>query len=90
MITPIKTKVLVIPDGKITETKSGIYTGAYSVEGSLRRGTVYSVGNKVRELVKGDRVCFQVYSGNILKDDKGTELFLLEEAEIIGKLEENL
>ena len=87
MIQPIKTKVLVECDGKKTETASGLYTGNYSVEGEMRRGTVKAVGSSVRSLKEGDRVLFQVFVGSIVKYD-GQEYYLLETEEVLAILEE--
>ena len=88
MLKPIKLKVLIEPDGKRTETASGLYTGAYSTEGALRRGTVVSVGDKVTDVKEGDRVCWSVESGNIVKyEDK--EYVLMYITEIIGFINED-
>jgi co-chaperonin GroES (HSP10) len=58
----------------------------YSLEGSLRRGTVVSVGDQVREVKEGDRVCWTVEFGNPVKHGE-EEYHLLYETEIIGKLD---
>lgn len=85
MLKPIKTKVLIKPDGKKTVTASGIFTGAYSLEKGLRRGTVVAIGDKVRDIKEGDRVCWSVESGNLVEID-GTEHALMHETEVIGHL----
>lgn len=85
MLTPIKLKVLILPDGKKTETASGIYTGALSVEGATRRGTVVSVGSQVKELKEGMRVFYLVQSGHTPTYD-GVEYALMFETEVLGIL----
>lgn len=87
MLQPLKDKVLIDPEGKKTETESGLYTGAYSVEGSLRRGTVLAIGDRVREVKVGDKVAYEVFVGSIIKRD-GKEYALIHEAEIIGIINE--
>jgi len=86
MFEPLNSKVLVDSDGKKNETASGIYTGKYSIEGEMRRGTVMAVGPKVQELKEGDRVLFQVFLGSIIRHED-QEYFLLNEGEIVAKLE---
>lgn len=88
MLKPLKSKVLIKPDPKKTETASGLFTGAYSVEGGLRRGTVISIGNGVKDLKVNDRVCFIVSTGNVINVDE-QEHFLMYETEVIGWIEEN-
>lgn len=80
---PLKNNVLILPEEKKTETSSGIYTGAYSLEGSLRRGTVVAVGDNVKELKEGDYVCFQVFVGRALEVEGVRHMLVLEE-EVIG------
>ncbi len=88
MIEPLKRTVFILSDGKQTELASGIYTGAYSIEGSFRKGTVKAVGKLVRELKVGDRVGWDVSLENYI-DHEGVRYVRLTEEQILVKLEEN-
>jgi co-chaperonin GroES (HSP10) len=86
MIEVLKLNILIKPDGKKKVTDSGLIMANYSLEGGLRRGTVVSVGDKVRDVKVGDRVAYPVEEGKLVKyDDK--EYYLMFETQIYGILE---
>lgn len=86
MIEPLYQKVVIKQDEKPTQTESGIFIN-HNLEGSFRRGEVKSIGSKVRDVKVGDRVIYQVFSGNpVVIDDE--DFIIMYEAEIVG-IEEN-
>jgi len=87
MLTPLKNKVLIDPDGKITETESGLSTGLYSLELALRRGTVVSVGSGTRDVKVGDRVCWTVEQENDIEHNNN-KYILIDELQIAGIINE--
>lgn len=87
-LKPLHNNVIVDPEEKKTETSSGIYTGAYSTEVGLRRGTIVAVGDKVKELKEGDKICFLVVSGNIATFE-GERYLRMSEDEVVGFINED-
>ena len=87
MLEPIKFKVLILPDGKKTETESGLYTGVFSVEGATRRGTVVAVGNSVKEVKPNDRVIWDVSIENFVEHE-GVRYVNILESQIFGKIDD--
>lgn len=87
-IQAIKYKVIIKPDEKQTETESGLYLGDTNLEGALRRGTIISCGNLVRDGLKaGDKVCFLVGSG-IAVEFEGEKYINMYDTEVVAKVEE--
>ncbi len=88
MIKPLKQNVIVAPIERSYETESGLYTGNYNPEHSIRKGTVVSVGDEVKELHVGDKVIYQSFTGNPLTfEDK--RYLIMYETEILGTYEES-
>lgn len=86
MIQVLKSKVLILNDGKRKVTESGLIMANYSLEGGTRRGTVISIGPKVTDLKVGDRVAFPVEQGHTIEID-GKEHYVMYESQVYGKLE---
>lgn len=85
MITPINNRVLVLPEAIKETTESGIILTEITPE-IPDRGTVVSVGDKVKELKEGDYIIYDPMHATPLADD-GKEYFLFYEHSIIAKIE---
>jgi co-chaperonin GroES (HSP10) len=84
----LRGKVMILPkyhlNEKPTETESGLYVhGGYNPEGGLRRGTIVSIGEGVRDVKEGDEVCYMAHSGIGFKRDD-TQYLTMGEEEIVG------
>ena len=84
MIQMIGNKVLVVPDSAKEITESGIILSQAEAE-IPTKGIVSSVGNKVKELKKGDYVIYEPrHAMRIENQDK--EYLMFPESSIIAKI----
>ena len=79
---PIHDRVLVERIPTETKTKSGIIIPDIAQE-KQSEAIVYSVGSKVKEVKKGDRILFGRWSGAEIKTDDG-ELLEIKESDILA------
>ena len=99
MITPLLHTILLKPDEVETKTASGIVIPDMVTEKerkAVEYGTVVTVGPRAfidygsdpTILKGGDRICFARYSGKVIKDVDGTEFVLINDIDILAKIEE--
>lgn len=99
MIIPLLHTVLIKPDEVETKTAGGIVIPDMVTEKerkAVEYGTVITVGPRAfidygRDptiLKGGDRISFARYSGKVIKDLDGTELVLVNDVDILAKVEE--
>ena len=99
MITPLLHTILIKPDDVETKTASGIVIPDMVTEKerkAVEYGTVITVGPRAfidygsdpSILKGGDRVSFARYSGKVIKDVDGTEFVLVNDIDILAKVEE--
>ena len=99
MITPLLHTILLKPDEVETKTASGIVIPDMVTEKerkAVEYGTVVTVGPRAfidygsdpTILKGGDRICFARYSGKVIKDMDGTEFVLINDIDILAKIEE--
>lgn len=99
MITPLLHTILLKPDEVETKTASGIVIPDMVTEKerkAVEYGTVVTVGPRAfidygsdpTILKGGDRVSFARYSGKVIKDNDGTEFVLVNDIDILAKIEE--
>lgn len=99
MIVPLLHTVLIKPDEVETKTASGIVIPDMVTDKerkAVEYGTVISVGPRAfidygcdpSILKGGDRVSFARYSGKQIKDVDGTELVLVNDIDVLAKIEE--
>jgi chaperonin GroES len=98
MIVPLLHTVLIKPDDVETKTASGIVIPDMVTDKerkAMEYGTVVTVGPRAfidygRDptiLKGGDRVSFARYSGKVIKDTDGVEYVLVNDADILAKVE---
>lgn len=99
MITPLLHTILLKPDEVETKTASGIVIPDMVTEKerkAVEYGTVVTVGPRAfidygsdpTILKGGDRVSFARYSGKVIKDNDGTEFVLVNDIDILAKIED--
>ncbi len=99
MITPLLHTILIKPDDVETKTDSGIIIPDMVTEKerkAVEYGTVVTVGPRAfidygRDptiLERGDRVSFARYSGKVIKDVDDVEYVLVNDIDILAKIEE--
>ena len=99
MITPLLHTILLKPDEVETKTASGIVIPDMVTEKARKAvecGTLITVGPRAfidygsdpTILKGGDRVSFARYSGKVIKDNDGTEFVLVNDIDILAKIEE--
>jgi len=99
MIIPLLHTILIKPDEVETKTASGIVIPDMVTEKerkAVEYGEVITVGPRAfidygmdPTLLKGgDRVSFARYSGKVIKDKDGTEFVLVNDIDILAKIEE--
>lgn len=99
MIIPLLHSVLIKPDEVETKTESGIIIPdmvADKERKAVEYGTIVTVGPRAfidygRDptiLKGGDRVSFARYSGKVIKDVDDTEFVLVNDIDILAKIEE--
>lgn len=99
MITPLLHTILIKPDEVETKTASGIVIPDMVTEKerkAVEYGTVVTVGPRAfidygsdpTILKGGDRVSFARYSGKVIKDSDGTEFVLVNDIDILAKIED--
>jgi len=99
LITPLLHTILIKPDDVETKTASGIVIPDMVTEKerkAVEYGTVITVGPRAfidygsdpSILKGGDRVSFARYSGKVIKDVDGTEFVLVNDIDILAKVEE--
>ncbi len=87
MIQMINNKVLINPDDIKETTDSGIIITNQEVE-MQNKGIVASVGNKVKELKKGDYVVYQPrHAMRITHEEK--DYLIFPESSILAKIEQD-
>lgn len=98
MIVPLLHTVLIKPDEVETKTASGIVIPDLVTEKerkAMEYGTVVTVGPRAfidygRDptiLKGGDRVSYARYSGKVIKDTDGIEYVLVNDVDILAKVE---
>ncbi len=98
MIIPLLHTVLIKPDDVETKTSSGIVIPDMVTDKerkAMEYGTVVTVGPRAfidygmdpTILKGGDRVSFARYSGKVVKDADGTEYVLVNDIDILAKVE---
>ena len=98
MITPLLHTILIKPDDVETKTASGIVIPDMVTEKerkAVEYGTVITVGPRAfidygsdpSILKGGDRVSFARYSGKVIKDVDGTEFVLVNDIDILAKVD---
>ncbi len=99
MIIPLLHTILIKPDEVETKTASGIVIPDMVTKKerkAVEYGTVVTVGPRAfidygsdpTILKGGDRICFARYSGKVIKDMDGTEFVLINDIDILAKIEE--
>lgn len=98
MIVPLLHTVVILPDAVETTTSSGIVIPDMVTDKERKAvefGTVVTVGPRAfidygRDptiLKGGDRVSFARYSGKVIKDSDGVEYVLVNDIDILAKVE---
>jgi len=98
LITPLLHTILIKPDDVETKTASGIVIPDMVTEKerkAVEYGTVITVGPRAfidygsdpSILKGGDRVSFARYSGKVIKDVDGTEFVLVNDIDILAKVD---
>lgn len=99
MIIPLLHTILIKPDEVETKTASGIVIPDMVTDKerkAVEYGTVVTVGERAfidygcdPTLLKGgDRISFARYSGKGIKDVDGTEYILINDIDVLAKIEE--
>lgn len=99
MIIPLLHTILIKPDEVETKTASGIVIPDMVTDKERKAseyGTVIAVGPRAfidygsdPTLLKGgDRVSYARYSGKAIKDTDGTEFVLVNDVDVLAKIEE--
>ena len=99
MIVPLLHTILIQPDSVETKTEGGIILPELVTDKerkAVEYGTVVTVGPRAfidygsdpTILKGGDRVSFARYSGKVIKDSDGTEFVLVNDIDILAKIED--
>ena len=99
MIVPLLHTILIKPDEVETKTVGGIIIPDVVTDKerkAVEYGTVVTVGPRAfidygcdpTILKGGDRISFARHSGKVIKDEDGTEFVLVNDIDILAKIEE--